>query len=1051
MQPARIVRTLLLLLPSMSLGPVDWVSADEELAAKASFFRESVWPVIEDRCLQCHGANPEKIRGEFRIDSRAALLAGGTRGPAINEQSPEDSLLLEMISWKDVDHEMPPSKQLPPDEIAVLHEWVLDGATWSQGIGEETSKIATREIPVGGNWWAWQPLERPQPPEVNNESWIRNPIDRFILARLEAADLEPAPPSSRRDLIRRLTYDLIGLPPTPEEVEAFVADDRPEAYDELVDRLLDSPQHGVKWARHWLDAVRFAETDGYERDRNKPAAWRYRDWVVDAVNQDKPWDRFVTEQLAGDELPDRDLDSLVATGYFRLGIWDDEPTDTLLAQYDDLDSIVDVTSRSMLGMSVSCARCHDHKRDPIPQADYYRLAAVFRDIRPYKQGGGNSINAADFVRRVPTVFGNESGLLQDRIDYLTQRTSLIGSLRKLEQYGSSNREPAVAEGLRSEYRFDGDDPTVLHDNVGSRHGTLEVSGNAGKNGTGKSARYGRNRNGLHFDGDAGGRGARIPHEVHDDFTISFWMRTSSLGRGQDSDPRWFQGTGLVDGEISGVVDDLGVSMIGNGIIAAGVGRPETFINSAPGYNDGKWHHVAFTRDASTGLIQLHVDGLKVAEKTGGRQSLDDPKHLAVGRMYPGHGAFNGDLDDLRIHDRPLTSREIAGLATGLRLDDRTAELIAFRKSEDAANQYRAAIDQLVDLKLPDPEMVDVLCAISLNQRTPETTILTRGNPHLPGRAVRAGVPRVLGGNELDPETTTHEESPGTRLAFANWLFGDANPSTPRVTANRVWQHHFGRGIVRSSDDFGRLGDQPTHPELLDWLACEMTDRNWSMKDMHRLIVKSNAYRMSNAWNNDAFLVDPVNDLLWRNDMRRLSAEELRDSVLAVSGNLNLKMAGPSIYPPMPRAVLETASRPNQAWGRSSPTEAARRSLYVFVKRSLRHPLLEGFDQPDTDRPCSVRFNTTVPTQSLMMINSDFMNKQAKIFADRLKSEHPDDLGAQLTRGLELATSRPPTPEEIAELRGLVQELIEEDRIDEQDALATACLVILNLNEFLHLK
>ncbi|MCH2161692.1 MAG: DUF1549 domain-containing protein, partial [Phycisphaerales bacterium] len=823
----------MMFLPMAAIGSAAWASADDEHAANAAFFRESVWPVLQARCLRCHGGNPEKIRGEFRLDSREALLAGGTRGTAFNEQSPQDSLLLDMISWKDVDHEMPPNEQLPKEELAILQEWVLDGAAWAEGVGTETSQVAAKEIPVGGDWWAWQSLERPEPPAVRNETWVRNPIDRFILAGLEGEDLQPAPPADRRDLIRRLSYDLTGLPPTPEEVEAFVSDDRPEAYDELVDRLLDSPQHGVKWARHWLDGVRFAETDGYERDRNKPAAWRYRDWVVDAINRDVSWDRFLTEQLAGDELPDRDLDSLVATGYYRLGIWDDEPTDTLLAQYDDLDSIVDVTSRTMLGMSVSCARCHEHKRDPIPQSDYYRLAAVFRDLRPYKQGGGNSINPVDFVRRVPTIFGNEAELEKQRAAFQDERNSLIASLRQLEKYSSPNLPRTDTRGLVSEYRFDGDDDRVLLDHHGDRHGTLEVPGNPGNDGTGKSPRHGRNGKGLHFDGDASGDGARIPHEVHEDFTISFWMRTSSLGQGRESDPRWFQGTGLVDGEISGVVDDLGVSMIGNGIIAAGVGRPETFINSAPGYNDGEWHHVAFSRDMSSGRIRLHVDGIQVAEKIGGKQPLTSPKHLSLGRMYPGHGAFNGDLDDVRIYDRALSPRQVAGLATGLRLDEPATRAIASRKTQEAAEEYRRGAERLTNLKTPDPEMVDVLCAVSLGERTPETTILTRGNPHLPGRSVEAGVPRVLGGTKVEPESTPHSESPGTRLAFANWLFSDTNPSTPRVTANRVWQYHFGRGIVRSSDDFGRLGNLPTHPELLDWLACELIAREWSMKDIHR--------------------------------------------------------------------------------------------------------------------------------------------------------------------------------------------------------------------------
>lgn len=863
--------------------------------------------------------------------------------------------------------------------------------------------------PTRSTWWAWQPLERPAPPSGINDAWVRTPIDQFILAQLADAGLVPAPPARKETLIRRVTYDLTGLPPTPEDVEAFLTDPHPDAYEHLVDRLLASEQFGVKWARHWLDAVRFAETDGYERDRTKPSAWRFRDWVVNAINRDEPWDDFLRAQLAGDELPDRDVNSLIATGFFRLGIWDDEPTDVELAQFDDLDSIIDVTSRAMLGMSIACARCHDHKRDPIPQGDYYRLAAIFRDIKPYKNAAGNSINPEDFVRSVPTTFGTFDAQTPELAAFQLAQAAVLARLRSAKPALSGSPPEPLTNGLLARHRFD-DAPTE-----------------------------GRVGNGLVFDGDESGEAIRIDHVAPDDFTVSFWFKTRSMGRGSMSKPRWHQGSGLVDGEKSGVANDFGISMVGNGIIAAGIGNPDTYLHSVPGFNDGAWHFVALTRSRSTGSVQLSVDGLEAMSATGGTQSLDAIDDLVVGRMRPGHGPFTGSIDDVRIHNRVLEHVELLGLAHDLRLD----------ATLQSTPTYAADLAELASLEPPQREIIDILCAKSLGVNPVPTSILIRGNPKSPGRLVSPGVPVVLGGATFTAKPAPHNESPGLRLAFANWLTDTNNPVASRVAANQLWQHHFGRGIVRSSDDFGALGERPTHPALLDWLARELIAKQWSMKAMHRMIVSSSAYRMSSAFNEAAFLRDPKNDLFWRFDLRRLSGEELRDSILAASGELNLAMGGPSVYPPLPAAVLATASRPNEAWGSSTERESTRRSLYIFSKRSLRFPFLEAFDQPDTDRPCAVRFNTTVPTQSLTMLNSDFINEQAFKMARRLQRERPDSAYEQVQRGLELVLTREVAATDVRDLHEFIDALKANDDLSDEEALETTCLLLLNLNEFLH--
>ncbi len=1016
------------------------VAQHEDIVRRSKFFETQAWPIIERACLRCHGGEG-RPKGGFRLDSREALLRGGDRGPAFDESNPEQSLILEMVSWKSDEYAMPPTGILPEAELAIITEWILEGATWADGIGADPgdASLDGSDIPLGGDWWAWQPLERPTVPEVSDQTWVRNPIDAFVLARLEAAGLAPAPEADRHTLIRRVALDLTGLPPTPEEVSAFMEDDGPDAYQAMVDRYLDSPQHGVKWARHWLDAVRYADTDGYERDRTKPSAWRYRDWVVNAINQDTPIDRFFIDQLAGDETEDRDIDSLIATGFYRLGIWDDEPTDVKLAQFDDLDSIIDVVSRNMMGMSIACARCHAHKRDPILQGDYYRLAAIFRDLRPYKKNAGNSIEGNNVTRTVPAFFGTGEDEYQTaRRRFTEEMTSTVSTLRSLASNVDAAEAPREVAGLVSHYPFDDARSASAVDVMNGNDGRIA---DVGFEAEGKEGR------GFRFDG--GDDGIRIPHVARDSFTISFWVRTSAQCRGNDNDPRWFLGDGLVDGEVSGVVNDLGISMIGSGIISAGIGNPETFVNSPPGFNDGEWHHVALTRNHENGVVALYVDGIEAGSAKGGKQTLDRIDELAVGRMLPGHGAFNGDLDELKIHDRALTAGEVAGAAHGLRLDEPFILSVAEASGYETAAEYRRLRDALLGMRPPGLETTLVLCARSNGITPPDTHILIRGNAHSEGRLVKPGIPHVLGADEFSPQPTVHGESSGLRLAFAEWLTDPENPTSTRVAANRIWQHHFGRGLVRSSDDFGFLGTRPTHPQLLDWLATELPRLDWSRRALNRLILTSSTYRQSSRVDPAAATLDPLNDLLWKFDLRRLTAEEIRDAVLAVSGNLNPELGGEGVYPPLPRAVLETASRPDAAWGRATPEQAGRRSLYIFLKRSLRHPLLEGFDQPDTDRSCSVRFATTVPTQSLMMMNSEFIDRQAAIFADRLERELPNDRRAQITRGLELALCRPPTNDEVAELLGLYSELKELDELDDSEAFEAACVLILNLNEFLH--
>jgi hypothetical protein len=770
-------------------------------AAAVQLFETKVRPVLAENCYRCHGEN--KQRGELRLDSLAAILEGGGRGPAIVPGHPEKSLLIKAIRHEDKDLKMPEGKKLPREEIDALTQWVKLGAPWP-GAEKAAAGPKKGEFVISDKdraHWSLQPVKRLAIPAVTNTAWVKNPIDAFILARLEAKGLAPNPPASRQELLRRVTYDLTGLPPTPAEVAAFLADTSPDAYTKLVDRLLDSPRYGEKWARHWLDLVRYAETNSFERDNPKPNVWRYRDYVIRAFNRDKPYDLFLKEQLAGDELGRGDPDAIIATGYYRLGIWDDEPSDALLARYDGLDDIVATTGQVMLGLTFDCARCHNHKIDPITQKDYYRLLAFFHNINHFRNGGPTD--------EVPIFTSPEAAktYAEQQADLEKKRADLQAQIRVMESGSSDAIDPEAARRLKK---------------------------------------------------------------------------------------------------------------------------------------------------------------------------------------------------------------------------------------------------QLERLKKQQPPADRALCISEAGPRAPDTFVLLRGNPQVKGDKVEPAFPSVFNlPDPVIPPPAPGARSSGRRSVLANWIASADNPLTARVMVNRLWQHHFGRGIVRSPNDFGLHGFRPTHPELLDWLASEFVASGWRMKALHRLILTANAYQMSSRGNPQALAADPMNDLFWRFDMRRLSAEEIRDSILAVSGNLNLKMFGPSVYPEIPREVLAGQSMPGRGWPVSSPDEQNRRSVYVHVKRSLLLPILESFDLAETDRTTPVRFSTTQPTQALGMLNGDFVNKQARVFAARLRREAGPEARSQVRLALTLTTNRTPTEAEAERGLGFL-DAVRQDGTSAETALDLYCLLVLNLNEFVYL-
>jgi len=684
--------------------------------------------------------------------------------------------------------------------------------------------------------WAFAPLNRPAVPTVSQSDWVRGAIDAFILARLERAGLAPGQSADRAALLRRACYDLVGLPPSRAEVESFLADDSPDAFEKVIDQLLDSPHYGEKWGRHWLDLVRYAETNSYERDGVKPHVWRYRDYVVHSLNTDKPYDQFIREQLAGDELDEVNSETLIATGFYRLGIWQDEPVDRDQEMFEDLDDIARTTSEVFLGQTIGCARCHDHKLDPISQRDYYRYVAFFRNVRRY-------------------------GVRDDE----TVRDSSV----------RETTSPATEEAQR----------------------------------------------------------------------LALEQNKAQLA---DLQERMRKIESKVSGRFTGVEKD-----------------------------DFKY----------------------------------ESNRLEILKRYIGKGL---NADNLSLYEGLL-------------------------------GQHKELLD-----KSPTGN-IRVLCVKEFGRQAPPTYVLARGNVHAPGEQVEPGFPAVLGFPDPECRPPSHNvESSGRRKALAEWIAHPANPLTARVMANRIWQYHFGRGIVRSSNNFGQAGTPPTHPQLLDWLASDFMDGGWQLKRMHKQIMLSAVYRMASAADPAGLEQDPENDLFWRFNMRRLAAEEIRDSILAVTGSLNRSQYGPSVYPAIADEVKAGQSRPGHGWEESSSEQQSRRSIYVHIKRSLILPMFATFDGPDVDASCPVRFVTTQPTQSLSMLNGEFLNQQAAILADYLRQHVGRSPRECVTTALWQVLQRPPGNDEVDRGVHLLETLQHDYQVDADQVLDYFCLMVLNLNEFIYL-
>ena len=925
-------------------------------AGAVAFFESRVRPILVS-CEGCHGEG--NASGNLRLDrpitpAQAAEVVARVKGLGGKERMPQGS------------------PALGREQIASLETWAKSGAPFPASSASVQKNNYAEMIRTH---WAFQKVKRPAVPMLANpvlqDEWVRSPIDSFVGKKLESKGLTPNFPASKRELIRRVTYDLTGLPPTPEEVEAYATSTDPNAYEKLVDRLLASPHYGEKWGRQWLDLVRYAETNSYERDNPKPNAFRYRDYVIKSLNADKPYDRFVTEQLAGDELPDADNDSRTATGFYRLGIWDDEPTDREQARYDSLDDVVTTVGQTFLGLTFDCARCHNHKIDPIPQKDYYQLVSFFQGTNHFRNGG-------------PT---DEAPLFSSA----AQKTEYEAKVADLERRRSETQKAlsTIDDEFRGKY--------------------LAASG-------------------------AGGDLADLRYRYYRDTFLKL-PDFDALKPEREGDV----GKPYLDIALRDRNQAFGFVFTGTLVVPAA----------------GEYTFLLDSDDGS----RLTLDGKKVLEYDGihGQGSEKTAKVTLPAGRVPFRLDYFQNIFGLGlslawegpgVSRRPLASLDSSGPGAdiGKLIETNGAKVLGAERMAERM-RLQKKLEALRNESVP----VERALIVTEGGRTcPETFVLGRGSAAAPGDRVAPKFPDCLGGG-APAEIRPTENTTGRRFALAKWIASPGNPQTARVMANRLWQGHFGRGIVRTPNDFGFQGTLPTHPELLDWLASELVAKKWSLKAMHRLIVTSSSYRMSSRTNPVALAKDPQNDLFWRFDMRRLTAEELRDSVLAATGTLNAALFGPSVYPDIPDEVLQGQSQPGKDWypDRMTPADKCRRSVYIFQKRSLRFPMLDAFDLAESDRTTAVRFSSTQPTQALGMLNSGWIQEQAALLATRVKKEAGDSAAAQVKRALALTMQRPPTEREIARGVALIDRL---EKGGESPAIARQrfCLVALNLDEFFYL-
>jgi hypothetical protein len=973
---------------------------------RGEWFDRELAPVLMRSCLECHGGlDPE---AGLDLSSRAGFERGGESGAVFDASDPEGSLI-----WQKVrDGEMPPEEELSAAEKNILLEWLRDGAAW--GADPIDLFRFTTGKRAGYDWWSLQPLSSPEIPAAGADR-AHHPIDRFVSARLQDQAIAASGEATRAVLIRRLSFDLLGLPPTPERVREFVADDRPDAYERLVEELLASPHYGIRWGRHWLDVARFGESQGFERDKLREDSWPYRDWVVEALNRDLPYNEFVRLQLAGDVIPDAGIEGVIATGFLVAGPWDEvgqsqqSAAMKAVVRQDELEDYASVVGQTFLGLTVHCARCHDHKFDPIRQEEYYRLTSALDGVHH----GSRNLMTPDAETR-------KSQLAEQLRQRAAEVIALDGAARErvlASREGSTRAAVALATPIARwtfTESFDADGGGL----AGTPHSTVSLE-------------EGQARVGVD-----GGFIATAPLTRDlTEKTLEVWVRLDTLEQGgggvmtlqtldgvtfdsivfAEREPqRWMAGSngyvrtqpfgGLEELEAADRIVQLAITWSADGTIAA--------------YRDGLPYGVPYK---STGPVTY---------ESGKSQIVFGLRHLPAG----GDRHLRGRIDSAQLYDRALTAAEIAASAQSGPTGITTEELLAALSPAEQARRAELIAEQLGLQQQYDA--IQPLSAYVVAASNPAAHhVLLRGNPATPGHEVTPGGLTAIPGRNADFGQSTSTSDGERRRALADWITADGNPLFSRVLVNRVWHHHFGTGLVATTSDLGYNGGQPSHPELLDWLAGEFVRGGYSLKHLHRLLVTSATYRQASTFNHDAAAIDADNRLLWRMSPRRMEAENLRDTVLAVADQLNTEMRGPGYRD------FETFTKNSQFYTVTDPDapEFYKRTIYRTGIRSGRSTLLDVFDCPDPSTNTPSRAVTVTPLQALSLLNNSFILRMSGRLADRVRSDAGEDVDRQVARAMELAYGREPTAEESAVYAAFVK----------QHGLPEFCRIVLNSSEFLY--
>jgi uncharacterized protein DUF1553/uncharacterized protein DUF1549/cytochrome c len=1000
-------------------GPLQAQKAAVNTPAPVDFLRD-IQPILQSTCYECHG--PKKTKAHLRLDSRDGITKGGESGAIVVPGNSERSPIVRRLLGLDGEDRMPKDGDpLPGAQIALIRSWIDQGAVWPDtGDAAVRSPHPAHEHQADSTHWAYRPPSRPAPPAVRRADWVRTPIDRFVLARLEQDGLTPSAEASLETLVRRVSLDLIGLPPSPQEVDEVLADaardGRDAAYGRLVDRLLASPHYGERWARPWLDLARYADSQGFEKDLPR-VMWKYRDWVIDALNRDMPFDRFTIEQLAGDMLPNPTTEQRIASGFHRNAMTNEEGgIDPAEAHYEVLVDRVNTTATVWLGTTLGCAQCHNHKYDPFSQKDYYRMMAFFEnsdfDVRTFGDGTRYFEAAID----VPAPGQDEKRkTIQAEIDRLNEQLKAdTPALARAQAAWEREMRLEASTGWQvlTPARVAADGDVVLrvaHD------GSVLASGpNPGE---------------AIYTVEAAASLPRITA-----VRLEALPDPSLPKGGPGRDPYGnFQLNGF---EIDTGGAPLPIKSIRADDASGGTGVDAFFPKSLP---RGASAPRGWRIDASREETRLPRQIVFVLE-----QPLEKPAGASHGvrlRFRLKHqGAVVGQplgrfrlsvtsgSASLRIVEIPARLRPILKVAAADRTEQQRKDLATFYRT--VAVPLKPARERMADLQ-KKLKALGIPTALVMRERIayerPSAFVRRRGSFMDKGEQVYASVPAAL--------PPLREDQMPNRLGLAHWIVDEDNPLTARVAVNRAWEQFFGRGIVETSEDFGTQGSPPSHPELLDWLATEYLHQGWRTKALHKLIVTSATYRQSSAATPALEERDPGNRLFARGPRFRLEAEMVRDTVLAASGLLSRKIGGPSVFPPQPEGIWDIPYS-SEKWTPSEGEDRYRRGLYVFIRRSAAYPSFMTFDATSREHTTVRRVRTNTPLQALTTLNDEAYFEAARALAARVLREAPSVPDGRAAYAFRLVATRTPKPDEIERILASYTRQLERFRKDPGAAART---------------